>query len=217
MGSGRASSCRAGLAGFRLTCQTANTNPHSRDVNRARVAVQSRPQNKEGARNAGCDVHPQPRVQVKKHTSNSHHRHNAIIRHSLRDGFTGSFVLSPGIGLSCPRHRREYLANLTPASRRQDHTTSPSASGALVKALSASTASRPASVTIAIRPFVGRDGQYIKLIWVGRQAIVLKIVIYFWVAAGGKKPMCWRHFRPFGGNDQASGAGACRENLLGLK
>ena len=42
---------------------------HSRDVNRARVTVQSRPPNKEGAGNAGCDVHPQPRVQVKKHTS----------------------------------------------------------------------------------------------------------------------------------------------------
>jgi hypothetical protein len=27
------------------------------------------------------------------------------IRHSLRDGFTGFFALSPGIGLSCPRPR----------------------------------------------------------------------------------------------------------------
>jgi hypothetical protein len=46
---------------------------------------------------------------------------------------TGSFVLSPVIGLSCHRHRRKLVfASLTPASRRQDHTTSPSASGALV-------------------------------------------------------------------------------------
>jgi hypothetical protein len=43
-------------------------------------------------------------------------------------------------------------ANLTPASRRQDHTTSPSASVPFVIGTSASTASRPASVTIASRP-----------------------------------------------------------------
>ena len=50
-------------------------------------------------------------------------------------------------------------ANLTPASRRQDHTTSPSASRRSSKARSASTASRPASVTIAQRPSLGRDGR----------------------------------------------------------
>jgi hypothetical protein len=44
---------------------------------------------------------------------------------------TVSFVLSPVTGLVCHRHRR-LPANLTPASGRQDHTTSPSASGALV-------------------------------------------------------------------------------------
>jgi hypothetical protein len=42
---------------------------------------------------------------------------------------TASFVLSPAIGLFCHRRPRKLLpANLTPASRRQDHTTSPSAS-----------------------------------------------------------------------------------------
>src|SRR5258705_579552 len=69
-------------------------------------------------------------------------------------------------------------ANLTPASGRQDHTTSPYAATSLVRSLgdrsqafrqpalqprraqnaAASTASHPASVTIAIRPSVGRDG-----------------------------------------------------------
>src|SRR5579872_3258995 len=43
---------------------------------------------------------------------------------------TVSFVLSLAIGLFC-HHRRQYaqgtFADLTPASRRQDHTTSPSA------------------------------------------------------------------------------------------
>jgi hypothetical protein len=47
---------------------------------------------------------------------------------------TVSFVLSPVIGLYCHRRRRELLpANLTPASRRQDHTTSPSALALFVK------------------------------------------------------------------------------------
>src|ERR1700736_839527 len=41
---------------------------------------------------------------------------------------TVSFVLSPVTGLFCHRHQRKLpLANLTPASGRQDHTTSPSA------------------------------------------------------------------------------------------
>jgi hypothetical protein len=123
---------------------------------------------------------------------------------------TVSFVLSPVTGLVCHRHQRIKVlslpgwadltsANLTPASGRQDHTTSPSAAPvyakgfaglkcqsaeALAKAeaslvsvpliahrpkpalqprcaqnAAASTASRPASVTIAIRPSVGRDAR----------------------------------------------------------
>jgi len=59
---------------------------------------------------------------------------------------TVSFVLSPEIGLFCLRHPRIKAlsapgradiasANLTPASRRQDHTTSPSAQAPFVSAL----------------------------------------------------------------------------------
>jgi hypothetical protein len=40
---------------------------------------------------------------------------------------TVSFVISPVIGLVCHRHLALLTQNLTPASRRQDHTTSPSA------------------------------------------------------------------------------------------
>src|SRR5450759_1607449 len=55
------------------------------------------------------------------------------IRHSLRNGFTAYSALSPVTGLSCHRRLRKLpFANLTPASGRQDHTTSPSASSALV-------------------------------------------------------------------------------------
>src|ERR1700753_2957920 len=59
---------------------------------------------------------------------------------------TVSFALSPVIGLLPPSSLRSLLLrNLTPASRRQDHTTSPSAIKVLSSAARlASTASRPA-------------------------------------------------------------------------
>jgi hypothetical protein len=65
----------------------------------------------------------------------SHRRSPEITRHSrTRMVLTVSFVLSPVIGLVCHRHPRKLpSANLTPASGRQDHTTSPSASARFVK------------------------------------------------------------------------------------
>src|ERR1700716_2961589 len=107
---------------------------------------------------------------------------------------TVSFVLSPVTGLDCHRHQRIKVssapgrvdsasANLTPASGRQDHTTSPYAAivsrpravdrsqifrpalrSHRAQNAAASTASHPASVTIAIRPSVGWDGGVIELI-----------------------------------------------------
>src|SRR5712672_1770004 len=63
-----------------------------------------------------------------------------------RNGFTVSFVLSPVTGLFCHRRPRIKVlsapgradstsANLTPASGRQDHTTSPYAATSLVRSL----------------------------------------------------------------------------------
>src|SRR5712664_800702 len=37
----------------------------------------------------------------------SHHGHTGITRHSPRNGFTVSFVLSPAIGLFCHRHLQD--------------------------------------------------------------------------------------------------------------
>ena len=74
---------------------------------------------------------------------------------------TASFELSPVIGLSCHRRRQKPLsANLTPASRRQDHTTSPSAFAPFVlKAPKRPPHPAPTSVTIAKRPSLwARDG-----------------------------------------------------------
>jgi hypothetical protein len=61
---------------------------------------------KEGAGNAGCPMHPQPRVRfgvVSMHTS-IHSGGTGNIRHSPRNGSTAYIALSPGTGLSCPRH-----------------------------------------------------------------------------------------------------------------
>jgi hypothetical protein len=67
---------------------------------------------------------------------------------------TVSFVLSPMIGLSCHRRLQDVsLTGLISASRYQDHTTSPSASGAFVSSRqSVHRIPRPTFVTIAKRP-----------------------------------------------------------------
>src|SRR5258707_2167070 len=145
---------------------------------------------KEGVGNAGCPLHPRPRV------------HLAVVERTrvttstpespdvpARNGFNGFLRALPGdravlppsptdMFLSKPGWADLNSANLTPASGRQDHTTSPYAATSLVRSLgdrsqafrqpalqprraqnaAASTASHPASVTIAIRPSVGRDG-----------------------------------------------------------
>jgi hypothetical protein len=58
------------------------------------------------------------------------------LRPSLRNGFTAYFVLSPVTGFlaTVAREKRELLTNLTPASGRQDHTTSPYAASPFVRA-----------------------------------------------------------------------------------
>ena len=48
-----------------------------------------RPEKSEGAGNAGCPMHPQPRVQMKKAHERSHHGHTGTTRHSPRKGEYG--------------------------------------------------------------------------------------------------------------------------------
>ena len=67
------------------------------------------------------------------------------IRHSLRNGFTAYNVLSPENGSFASVAPRRLLSPgaLTPAPRRQDHTSLPYTSVPFVKGTSASTAPRP--------------------------------------------------------------------------
>ena len=125
---------RDDVGGFNY--QTAETTSLSRGAMRPSCAFISHPL--EGVGNAGCPLHPQPRVQCVGSTrvsSPRSHRDHPAFPHAMV--LTASFVLSPVTGLVCHRHQRilavsvrsdrHASANLTPASGRQDHTTSPSA------------------------------------------------------------------------------------------
>jgi hypothetical protein len=84
---------------------------------------------------AGGPVHPQPRVRmvVKECTRVFTAVAPEITRHPRTQWFTAYTALSPEIGLCCLRRLRKLPStNLTPASRRQDHTSSPSASAPFV-------------------------------------------------------------------------------------
>ena len=61
-----------------------------------------------------CNVHKEVRTRA--------YRAAEAIRHSLRNGFTAYFVLSPVNGSFATVVSGTLPANLTPAPRRQDHT-----------------------------------------------------------------------------------------------
>ena len=82
----------------------------------------------EGAGKAGCRSHPWSACNKKARGRTTGTSRNA--RPSLRNGFNGFLRALPGeTGLCCHRRAlRQRIARGAPASGRQDHTTSPSAS-----------------------------------------------------------------------------------------
>jgi hypothetical protein len=129
-----------------------------RDANRARVMPKtSAPLRSEGAGNAGRSDSARSLVcEIKKHTS--------IVTTVTPDSPGIPYAMVYGLYRALPGDRaflppspaKIDSANLTPASGRQDHTTLPYAGSApSSEALPASTASRPAFVTIASRPSSG--------------------------------------------------------------
>src|SRR5712672_1513178 len=104
----------------------------------------------------------------KKHTSIRVPRNHPAFPHAMV--LTVSFALSPVIGLSCHRRRWSYLRRLDASVEASGpHDFAVRKPCAFVKAPPASTASHPASVTIAIRPSVGQDDANLALIWGGRE------------------------------------------------
>jgi hypothetical protein len=128
---------------FQTAKTISNTPPRSRGAKRPSCASILRPKI-EGVGNAGCAASTRSLAWEKnKPHEHSHHRSSRIhpaFPHAMV--LTAYFALSPVIGLVCHRRQRIWhvctrsgrhaSADLTPASRRQDHTTSPSASASLV-------------------------------------------------------------------------------------
>jgi hypothetical protein len=87
------------------------------------------PPKSEGAGNAGRATHPQPCVQSKKarkQVTTGSPRHPGT---PCANGFNGFLRALPGDRACChrPRAMRSHCREFMPASRHQDHTTSPSA------------------------------------------------------------------------------------------
>src|SRR5258708_37887997 len=135
--------------------QTA-TASRSRGAFRPRFALNSRPLQSEGAGNTGCTLHPRSRVQQCTKKRTRAYRFSGGNPAFPAQWFYGLYRALPGDRAFLPPSplRSLLLKNLTPASGRQDHTTLPSASPPFVIGASASTASRPASATIANPPSV---------------------------------------------------------------
>ena len=107
-----------------------------------------------------CRVHAAPAVSCAKVCKKAHTSIQVQRRHPTfpAQWLYGLYRALPGrAGLVVTVAGGIASANLTPASGRQDHTTSPYASVPFVEGTSASTASHPALVTIAKRPSY-RDG-----------------------------------------------------------
>jgi hypothetical protein len=117
--------------------------PRSRGASRPKSCVSFVPPSKQRGRREDR-VRAAPAVSCAKCANKSAHEHTGsaeTLRPSLRSGFTAYSVLSPVNGsfatvISGTPHSihldRCATANLTPAPRRQDHTTSPYASRANV-------------------------------------------------------------------------------------
>jgi hypothetical protein len=112
--------------------------------NRASFAVNVLPPEYQRARGMPGARCARSRAWSVVNTRVSHHGHTGITRHSPRSGFNGFLRTLPGDRAFLPPSSAKIAsANLTPASGRQDHTTSPSARSALSSlAPPASTASR---------------------------------------------------------------------------
>jgi hypothetical protein len=67
-------------------------------------------------------------ARLQQKAGGSHHRFSQINRRSLRDGFNGFLRALPGDRAFLPPSSADRSAHLAPASGRQNHATSPSAS-----------------------------------------------------------------------------------------
>src|ERR1700716_2392523 len=86
----------------------------------------------EGAGNTGCKLHPRYRVQKCTKKRTRAYRFSGGNPAFPAQWFYGLFRALPGDRAFLPPSPTDYSASLTPASGRQDHTSSPSASAPFV-------------------------------------------------------------------------------------
>src|SRR6202030_3308123 len=112
-----------------------DTPPHSRGTMRPSFARQCRPMKSEGAGNAGCPMHPQPRVRfvvlVCTRVFTAEAPETSGIPHAMVLRLISRSPRGPG-SLAPVVSQGLTPQTLAPASGRQDHTTLPSASSAFV-------------------------------------------------------------------------------------
>jgi hypothetical protein len=133
------------------------TCPQSRGANTPGLCTNLVPPITEGAGNAGRPMRPiAARAMVVRKMHTRCQVTPEIARHSPRNGFNGFLRALLGDRACLPPSFADSSAHLTPASGRQDHTTSPSASGALVfGTVNVHRIPHPTSVTTAKRPSCG--------------------------------------------------------------
>ena len=98
---------------------------HSRRMSLREVSIYFPPFQNKGRRE--CRAPDAPRGLVcngSVRSAHEHTGHTGITRHSPRNGFNGYFVISPVLRAFWPPSPALLLADLTPASGCQDHTTS---------------------------------------------------------------------------------------------
>src|SRR3954466_9754818 len=105
---------------------------------------------------------------------------------------TVSFVLFPVTGLVCHRRLASTAKLDASVGASEPHDFAVRLTCCSSAAPSASTASRPAFVTIAIRPSLGRDGAVIILIWVRSETECF----YKWDWTGQISLVSFRNFSP---------------------
>src|SRR2546425_13283699 len=103
-------------------------------------------------------MHPQPRVRNKKAHERSHHGHTGNHPAFPAQWFYGLLRALPGDQALTPSSAL-LIADLTPASGRQNHTTSPSASAPFVKGTArVHRIPFPTLMTLRNAPLLERDG-----------------------------------------------------------
>ena len=146
--------------------RNANMRPPSRGAKTPGLCKSLVPPGREGAGNAGRPMRPIAACAMVVRSAHalvrSHRNHPAF----PAQWFYGLYRALPGDRLSCHRRLRKSLpANLTPASGRQDHTTSPSASSTRPSSAPPRPPHpAPRFVTLRNAPRLERDGQGYRLI-----------------------------------------------------